>query len=222
MIWRRKKGKPVELHTDSPILEAPPKQWHWSPAIGDRIKNAWNKVRAGSSLDGNLTPGCGHIWFLHWSTAKKNGYLWVIDARSGRIRRMSRLELRRSLDKWGYDGVKRWRDKHGQAPMTLREGLKYLTDHHILGALEPKGSAWGRNPIWFQMFYSACKTYDHPAWAKRIATLRLPKATVINAHKANVQIAAIYGKGVKGRIRRRAHTARMQRGWGKVHFDATW
>lgn len=210
------------LSPDTKILGgAPHGQRHWDMGHGDRI-SAWETVPVNASLDGNLTPACGEIWFLHSGKAGKDGWPLVVDARSGHIRKMTRRELRRPASAWGKTGIRRWRDHAGNHVLTLEEGLAWAVKHHRLIAMEPKGPAWGTNDAWFAMLKRICVKTGHPAWVKRLATLRFPKSTVIRAHRAKVQIAAIYGKGVRGRARRLAHTARIQRGWGRVHFDATW
>jgi hypothetical protein len=212
------------LNVDSPIFAKPPKQHHWDPKVGDRL-SAWNKVKAGEALDGNLVPGAGDIWFMHGFNAAQNGYNHVVATsgpNKGKVVPMTAAERQRSLDLWGAAGIKRWRDKHGQAPMTLREGLRWADRNNVYIAMEPKGPAWASDPRWFQRLRAAAEETGHPAVVKRLATLRFPKETVINAHKAKVKVAAIYGSGVKGRARRLAATARLHRAWRNVKFDATW
>lgn len=214
LIWKGKK-----YGVDSPIFTTPPKQHHWSPTVGDRL-SAWLGVHRGEALDGNLVPGAGTIWFMHGFTAGQNGYTRVY--KGGKVVPMTRAERRRSLDAWGYAGIKSWRDRHGQAPMTATEGLRWLVAHHIYCAAEVKGPLWASDPKWFRMLRDVFEATGHPAVVKRLVPLRLPRETVINAHAAHVRIAAIYGKGVKGRARRLAATVRATRGWGGVKFDATW
>ena len=206
---------------DSRILATAPAQAHFDPAVGDRI-NAWRNVAHGGAFDGNCTPACGELWFLHWGVPGKDGYRHVLDLHTHEVRPMTPRELRTPASKWGIAGIRRWRDAHGQHPLTLEEGLQWCVDNHRLCAIEPKGPAWATSPWCFAKLRAVCLKVGHPCWVKRLATLRVPRATVQAAHRNKVQIAAIYGSGLPGRLRRRAATARLQRGWGKTHFDATW
>jgi hypothetical protein len=196
-------------------------QRHWSPRVGDRLI-AWRTVPVGGAFDGNVYPACGVIWFLHWLIPILCGYRWVLDEHTGHVRKMTIRELHRPATRWGEAGIRRWRDRHGQAPMDLETGLRWCVENNRLCAIETKGPAWAKNQIWFAMLHATCVKVGHPAWVKRIATLRFPRQTVLNAHRAHVQIAAIYGRGVRGRARRLAHTRRSERSWRGVHFDATW
>lgn len=206
---------------DSKILPRAPIQAHWDPAVGDRI-TAWRGVARGHAFDGNLTIACGEIWFLHWIDPFRGGYHWVVDAHTGVVRPMTKTELHLPASHWGKEGIKRWRDAHHQAPMTLEEGLEWCVANDRLCAMEPKGPGWATSNWAFAHLRAVCVGLGHPCWVKRLATLRFPRKVVIAAHRSKVQIAAIYGSGLKGRARRLAHTVRIQRGWGKVRFDATW
>lgn len=214
MIW---KGK--TLTPDSPIPKTRPAQHHWSAKVGDRL-TAWEDVGANGALDGNLTPGKGHIYFLHWPDPQRNGYTKIM--KNGKAVPMTPAQLKRPVHLWNHEDVKRWRDKHGQAPMTIYEGLRWAVKHHVLIAMEPKGPLWASNPRWYAIVRDACRKSGHPAWVKRLASTSTPKSIVTNAHKAKVQIAAIYGSKIKGARKRRAQTARVQKGWGSTKFDATW
>lgn len=215
MQWRTR-----TLNVDSAI-PARLVNHHFDPDVGDRI-SAWRHIPAGDAVDGNITPGAGHLWFLHWPTPGPNGYTRVVDEHTGHVRNMTPAERHRSIDAWGYQGVKRWRDKHGQAPLTHLEGITWLAEHHIVCAQEAKGPAWATSPEWFTRLYANCKRAGHPAWVKRLVQLRFPLQTVKRAHDAHVQIAAIYGKGLRGRVARLAHTHTVERGWKGLRFDATW
>jgi len=215
------KWKNRHLDVNTPIPHLPPRQHHWDPNIGDRL-TAWRTVPPDEAFDGNLTPVGKEIFFMHTGTPGGDGYPWVVDAVSGRTRPMNTRELHTPAGGWGVTGVKRWRDRHGQAPMTLLEGLAWCTANHRLCAMEPKGPAWAASDQHFALLYAVCRETGHPAWVKRLATLRFPKRIVMSAHRAHVQIAAIYGPGVPGRARRLAMTARLTRRWRKVRFDATW
>lgn len=214
MKWRGR-----TLGVDSPMPEHPLAQHHWSPKVGDRI-SAWKHVPAGGVIDGNVTPAAGHLWWMHSRKPGQMGYTRVLDG--GHVRKMTRRELRRDADAWGYNGILRWRDAHGQHPLTHDAGLAWLVEHHIVAIQEAKFPLWAAAEWPFERLYANCKRHGHPAWAKRLVTLRLPRATVVMAHRAKVQIAAIYGKGLRGRARRLAHTLKAERSWRGVRFDATW
>lgn len=220
MLWRGE-----HLTADSHIV---PKlaQHHWSPRVGDRV-TAWGHVPAGDALDGNIqTMASAHgrwLLFLHWRNAIMNGYTRRVDPHTGRVRMMTWRELHQDLNAWGtLEAVQSWRDRHGNRPIEHLEGLQWAVRHHIVIAQEVKGPVWAEAQWAFDLLRAHCVATGHPAWVKRIVTLRFPKQTVQRAHNAHVQIAAIYGKGLRGRARRIAHTRRIQRRWGKVHFDAVW
>jgi hypothetical protein len=213
-------GRHGTLSVNSP-MPAHLGQHHWDPAVGDRL-TAWEHVKAGEALDGNLYPMAGDLWWCHYDVPGKAGYPLVVDARTGHVRKMTRRERRTPGDRWGRAGIMRWRDHHGQRPMTHLEGLRWLVAHGIVSSQEVKGPRWAKAQWCFNHLYANDAATGHPAWVKRIVTLRFPYATVMRAHRAHVKIAAIYGTGVRGRARRLAHTRRVQRGWHGLHFDATW
>lgn len=226
MRWRGS-----ELGVDSPMPSRPVGQRHWSPKAGDRL-TAWRTVPEGGAFDGNVTPACGHLWFMHSRNAKGNGYPFVEDPHGNlfvgtgdhrtRVRKMTRKELRRDADAWGHAGVKRWRDKHGQAPMTHDEGIAWCVEHRRLAVQEAKFPLWAQAEWPFDRLHANCARHGHPAWVKRLVPLRFPRAVVVMAHRAGVQIAAIYGKGLRGRLARLRHTRAAESKWGGVRFDATW
>lgn len=217
MHWRGR-----VLTADTPILERPPHgQRHWDADTSDRL-STWRTVPKGASFDGNVYPACGEIWFMHTGRPGPDGYDWVIDAKTGKRREMTSREKRRPASRWGKAGIHRWRDRRGQSPMTLEEGLTWCVRNQRLCAIEPKGPSWGRTAWAFARLREVCERTGHPAWVKRLVQLRVPKATVIQAHRNDVQVAAICGKRVRGRARRKALVLKTQRGWGKVRFDAVW
>jgi hypothetical protein len=204
------------LHWDTPMPTVPRRQKHESPKRGDNV-GAIRRAR-GQYLDVNITIMAGEIWLAHYPTPGRNGYTRVVDG--NRVRRMKWRERRRHGDRWGKAGIQRWRRPNGEAPLTLDQGLRECGRCGTVAILEAKSPAFAVG-TWAQRAVAACIRADHPAWFKTLPTMRGAQGKVARFREAKGQIALIYGKRVRGRIRRLLMTRRVARTW-TTQPNATW
>lgn len=196
----------------------PVRQRHESPKSGDNVR-AIRRAR-GRYFDGNLQIMAGQIWFAHWTTPGRNGYTYLIDPRSGRRRRMTRAERRRPGSAWGVAGIRRWRRRNGEHPLTYAEGIAYAVANGAVCVGELKSPAFGQS-AYAQQLVQVAKAHGHPAWFKTLPNMRGAQSKVAAIRAAHGQVALIYGKGVRGRLRRVLMTRRVASQW-TVHPDRTW
>jgi len=206
------------LNWNSTMPAVARRQRHDSPKRGDNARAI--RRSSGGFFDANLQVMAGEIWFAHWATPARNGYTRVVDAKSGRVRRMTRRERRSHGNAWGVSGIKRWRRRNGERPLTQAEGLALCVRYGAVAIQEVKSPAFGVGG-WAARAVATCVRHNHPAWFKTLPNMRGAQSKVAKFRAAGGQIALIYGKGVRGRVRRVLMTRRVARTWS-VQPNATW
>lgn len=199
----------------------PRRQRHESPRRGDNV-GAIRRARGGF-FDLNVTWALGTLWCAHSAYPAKDGYRFV-DKPGGGRRRMRPHELVRSIDRWGLVAMEHHISrKNGERPLTLDDGLQLCAQVGACPVKETKSRAFARSDRPWLQLKLLCVEHDVPTWSKALVTMWGFKRKVIRARRVGVPLAAIYGKGVRGRLRRLARTRRIERGWGdgtRVHV--TW
>jgi hypothetical protein len=200
---------------DTPMPTSPLRQRHESPKRGDN-RGAIRRARGGA-FDANVQ---GPFW-MHWPEPRRNGYTRIIDRKTGRSRKMTRAELRRPWWNWEDADVARWRRPNGEHPLKDEEALILCAKYGAIPIREIKYPGAGTDPSWFARYVAHSKAHDVPAWFKTLPTMRGAEGKVRLCRAAGGQIALIYGKGIRGRLRRLAATRRVARTWA-VKPDRTW
>lgn len=195
--------------------EHPPHQKHAKPAASDNY-GFLASLNADECADVNLqwvwhnprfrTKESGGAGFgLHWADAIKNGYRWIVDVRTKRVRRMTKAELHRSLSKWSTAGVMRWRrgpSKNSARPRMYSELCAYVRKHGGTIVGELKSLAFGTYGWIMEQLVATAKRHGHAPWFKALATMRLAAAKCAHTVRAGGQFALIFGKAIKGRAAR--------------------
>lgn len=194
-------------------------QHHESPKRGDN--KAAIRRAAGGNFDGNLTVMAGRIWFAHWSVPGRNGYTRVVDARTGKVRKMTMAERRRPGDRWGDAGIRRWRRPNGERILSFDEGIRYAVRHGAVCIGELKSPVFGTDPSYARRAVAICKKHDHPTYFKTLSKMRNAEGKVRLFRVAGASVALIYGGSIRGRTRRLAATRRVAKNWA-VQPSATW
>lgn len=210
---------PRTLRRSTQMPARPLHQRHESPRTGDNKGAIWRG--RGGNIDGNLTILAGLIWLMHWAIPGLNGYTWVIDAGTGKLRRMTPAELVRHGNRWGVEGIRRWRRPNGEAPMTAEEAYAYAVKVGTVIVGELKSPAFGSDPRWARELRRICDEYDHPRWFKTLPKMRGARGKVAIFRASGCAVALIYGKGVRGRARRLRMTRRVAKHW-TVKPNRTW
>ena len=199
--------------------KSPKRQRHDSPRAGDNTGSI--RRAAGGFLDLNVSYALGTLWAMHYTTPGKCGYLYV-DTAHGR-RRMSGRERRRSVNSWGLAGMKKLSRKNGERPLTLDAALAKCAHYGAAPIMECKSRVFGMADAPWNLLNKLCIKHDVPNWCKALVTMWGFKGKVLHAARAGVPLAAIFGKGLRGRFRRVTRTRQIERGWKdgtKVY--ATW
>lgn len=216
----------IHAHTEMPAVPKP--QHHEDPSRGDN-RDAIRRAR-GEFLDGNVTycaklldpidrkPGC--LLLAHYAYPWLNGYRYRL-GREGRVK----VPVRRrhwSYDRWGAAGLQLMR-KNGEKTLTLNGALMLCAKVGAVPVKETKSRAFAKSDRPWQLLKRDCERWDVPLWCKALTTMFGFKSKVIRAEKNGVPLAAIYGKGLRGRARRLARTRVLERGWKDgTHVHATW
>lgn len=208
------------LHWDSPMPTTPMGQRHETPRAGDNI--AAIRRASGHALDLNITRLAGRNWALHYVTPGLNGYTRVVDARTHRTRRMTPAELVRHGDRWGVDGILRWRRPNGEHPLTEALAIQACVAHHTLAIRELKSPALGTDPAGAKESLRASQLHDHPAWFKTLFNMKHSRGKVDLYGRLGMPVVLIFGRFVRSRRARLAASRRIQAGWGTVQAHATW
>lgn len=106
------------------LMPAHTDRLHLSPYwLGDSpraIRKAGRHRRGHRDIDLNCQRCKDGVAIVHWGTAGKNGYFFIIDAHTGKRRHMTYREIHKPLSAWSVEEIKRWR-------RTLRRGTRYET-----------------------------------------------------------------------------------------------
>ena len=159
-----------------------PKQthrWHahgpeWT---GDNFDAHYAAKRAGyTDIDQNFQHVFKH-WLLkslggtsfnfHWPDPYRNNYHYVVDAKTHRVRPMTKRELHGEINKfWTEEGVWRWRQGpsiDSWRPHSYRSTIRHARKVGVRVNAELKSKWYRRKDVAKQLIDSARKE-DHPAW----------------------------------------------------------
>lgn len=227
----RLKGHTSELHWNTPMPLTPRHQDHNDASHSDNRSSSANA--AGGYYDCNVTYAAkirdpidhqmGTNLAAHYPYPWLNGYRYW----RGPDGKGPRVKIPRRRRHWSYD---RWGQKsftleraNGEHTLTLNGALKRNKVDGSVSIKETKSRAFARLDRPWELLARDCERHDVPMWCKALVTMWGFKSKVIRAAKNAVPLAAIYGKGVRGRARRLLRTRRLERGWAdgtRVH--RTW
>jgi hypothetical protein len=214
------RGHRTELRADAAMPVKPVRQRHESPRTGDN-KGAARRA-AGGFLDLNVTYALGILWCLHYVIPWLCGYRFV-DLPGGGRRKLKGRERVRTINGWGVAGMKKLSRKNGERPLTLDAMLGYCADVGACPVKETKSRAFATSDLPWILLRDLCVKHGVPMWCKALTNMWGFKAKVIRAARVGVPLAAIYGKGLRGRVRRLARTRRIEQGWRDgVRVHRTW
>ncbi len=166
----------------------------------------------GGYFDLNVTYGARVLWALHYPYPWLCGYRWM-DKPGGGRRKVPWRRRHWSIDRWGSGGMARLSRRNGERPLTLDDALELCAELGACPIKETKSRAFARSDRPWQLLLQLCEHHDVPTWSKALVTMWGFKGKVVRAKRVGVPLAAIYGKGVRGRARRLARTRRIERGW---------
>lgn len=219
----RLRGTRVFLHSHSPMPVTPRRQRHESPRTGDgagAIRRA-----AGGYFDLNTTYAArltdpidhrpGTNLAAHYPYPELNGFrYWRGPDGTWARRRLVPIRRRHwSYDRWGDELAFTLERRNGEHTLTLNGALKLSAEVGAVPIKEAKSRAFARTMRPWRLLARDCERHDVPKWSKALTNMWGFKGKVIRAEIAGVPLAAIYGKGVRGRIRRLVRTRRIERGW---------
>lgn len=219
------------FHHDTPMPPKPLHQRHEKPGTGDS-RGAIRRA-AGGPFDLNVTYAAGIVdpidhkpgtnLAAHYPYPWLNGYRYWRgpDGKGKRVK----VPLRRrhwSYDRWGQAGLRLER-KNGEKTLTLNGALKLSARVGAVPIKECKSRAFARQDRPWQLLKRDCERWDVPNWTKALTNMWGFKSKVIRAARNGVPLAAIYGKGLRGRTRRLARTRQIERGWKDgTRVQLTW
>lgn len=212
----RLRGHKTELHATTEMPSTPRRQAHESAKAGDNrgaIKRA-----AGGYYDLNVTYAAklrdpidhrlGTNLAAHYAYPWLNGYRYM----PGGKRKVPRRRRHWSYDRWGAAGLRLER-ANGERTLTLNGALKRSAADGAVPIKEVKSRAFARSDRPWQLLKRDCERWDVPLWCKALTNMWGFKSKVQRAERNGVPLAAIYGKGLRGRVRRLARTRVIERGW---------
>jgi hypothetical protein len=111
--------------------------------------------------DMNAVAGANSDWNLHWPDGPDmNHFTHIIDARTGKLRPMTAVELHRPVDQWPDDAeIHRWRKRVGRRwvrPFTVRARQAQARRLHVYVTWELKSRTY-REPAIAARFVAATR-----------------------------------------------------------------
>lgn len=208
-----------ELHWNTP-MPASTQRRHESTTRGDnkgailrcsRERPGRDRIRA---LDGNFqcvrrTDGFVMPVMMHWTTPGRNGYKFYIDA-NGHRRKMTRAQLRKPAQKWGYEGVRSWRRANGERVLNFPEAIAFAAKHGVVICAELKSRSFAVKAV-AEYMHSVYVKYDHPAWTMALLKMKMCSQKCAAQVNAGNQFAVIFGN-----FRRMATGANKFKGWSRM------
>ena len=179
-----------------------PRRAHFEPSWrGDRLA-AINKVAklplgedAVRAIDMNFQWDGRRAWNIHWASPLMNNYRFVIDAKIGKVRRMTFRELRRPVWKWA-DGAYRWRRgprKTSARPHTYAAVVRYAKPRGVLVTAEIKTRTFGTAAAARYLVESARRA-DVPPWFMALLHMAKARQKAEAISAAGGQFALIFGR----------------------------
>lgn len=227
----RLRGHADHLHYGDEMPRTPRPQRHSSPLVGDNDRAI--AAAAGHFYDGNVTYAAklkdphdhkrGTLLLAHYSRPWKNGYRYWHGPSGDGKRVLVPLRYRhRTYDQWGQRGLFLQR-KSGEHTRHLDTALSLSVKDGACPIPELKSPAFASSDRPWELLKADFKRHDVPLWPKALTKMFGFKSKVIRAEENDVPLAAIYGKGVRGRARRLARTRVLERGWKDgTRVYATW
>lgn len=221
----RLRGHTTQIHYGAPSPTTRPGQRHFGPRDGDNLHAI--DASAGTRFDANVNyvPGIidpldgkpGTILLAHYLWPWLNGYRFLPNGKKVPLRKRHW-----SYAKWGARGLE-LRRANGEHTLTLNGAVNRSAKVGAQPIPETKSRAFAKSDRPWQILAATFEHHDVPCWPKALVTMFGFKSKVIRAKKAGLDLAAIWGSKVRGRVARLAHTRAVERGWKdgtKVH--ATW
>jgi hypothetical protein len=201
----------------------PPHQKHASPKLSDNF-GFLSSLKLNACADCNLTwvwnnlkkrtkDGGGSAFGLHWPDPIRNGYRWILDKITGRVRRMTHAELHRTA--WTVSQVLRWRrgpSKNSARPRKYSELVAYVKKHGGTIVAELKSQAFAIGWVMEQLVATA-KRHGHAPWFKALANMRKAAGKCAATVRAGGQFALIFGDHIRGRGARMAAGHKITATW---------
>jgi hypothetical protein len=134
-------------------------------------------------------------WNIHWAAPWLNNYHYVIDKKTGKVRKMTWRELHRPVWDWA-DGAHRWRrgpSRHSARPLTYAAVVRIAKAHGVLVCAELKSRTFGSLRA-AHYLVEAARRANHPAWFMALASMRGVRRKAEAIHAAGGQFALIFGR----------------------------
>lgn len=93
---------------------------YWYGDSPRAIRKAGMRRPGHRDIDLNCQRAKDGVVIVHWGTAGKNGYFFIVDPKTGKRRRMTSAEVHRPVSQWTVRDIKRWR-------RTPRKGVRFET-----------------------------------------------------------------------------------------------
>lgn len=203
---------------DAPMPDHPIGQKHGNPKTEDSYR-FFRSATGNRGVDVNaqvvwINPkrktkasGC-RIVALHGFTAAANGYEWIIDKITGRLREMTHAEKHRQIGAWSYEAVRRWRrgkSKSAAHPLTLAEVYAFFRAHGGTAVVELKARAFAIYGWIMEQAVETARRHNHAPWFKALSNMWGVARKAAFTVAAGGYFALIFGTHVKGRNARLAH-----------------
>lgn len=134
----------------------------------------------------------------HWPEGpKRNGYEWIIDARTGKRRRMTHEELYRPLIEWDTADVLRWRKtprvltRHGRhRPRTIAQWQAAARRRRVIAMYEAKSPQFGLQ-VRADRVAAAVRASGWPAYVMTLITMRNWQGKMRAFHATGIRTALL-------------------------------
>lgn len=192
------------LHWDSALM--PTQRAHADPKVGDGAAFLKRVSRASVGRDGLRAVDCNFqvirsrksgkqiAVMAHWASMARNGYTKIIDAKTGRLRNMTRLEKSRPFSTWKWEDASRARRANGDRLLTYGQAAHLAVRLGVVIVAELKSTAFASLELMRRMV-AAAKGAGHPAWFMALyGSMKACKQKALATVHAGGQFLVIFGR----------------------------
>ena len=158
---------------------------------------------------------------LHWGTARKNGYLYIVKANGRGRRKMTQAELDRPIHKWHLKDIKRWRRtarvgvrfETRVRPLSFVEAITYAKNRNVVVCAELKSVLFARYPAIAQRMKAQVNAVGSRTYVMTLVTMVGWRTKMKNFHDAGFE-TALLAHGAKKPADLAAWRPYITRVWG--------
>lgn len=138
----------------------------------------------------------GTAWAAHWGIPKKDNWKFILDARSHRVRKMTKDELRRPMSQWSDEDIAHWRrgaTRTSPRPRTYREMARLAVHHGVVICGELKSRRFAETNVAERLVADA-HAAGHPPWFMALINMKDCRGKCEAIRNAGGQFAVIFGR----------------------------